>query len=298
MEPISNELSSPVQLDAVFAALADPTRRAILARLATGEAAVNELAAPFAMSQPAISKHLKVLERAGLVSRGRDAQRRPRRLETRPLAEASEWIERYRRLWEANYARLDALLDELRKIETSRNQARTQATIEEKTPMPETGTLQVTTPSEREIALTRVFDAPRRLIFDAHTKPELVRRWLLGPPGWTMPVCEIDLRVGGRYRWVWKKEKTGDEMGIGGVYREIAAPERLVATERFDESWYPGEAVNTLVLVEHGGQTTLTQTSLYESRAARDTALQSGMEKGVEVSYDRLAELLAAMPAA
>ena len=164
--------------------------------------------------------------------------------------------------------------------------------------MPETGTLQVTTPSEREIAMTRVFDAPRRLIFDAHTKPELVRRWLLGPPGWTMPVCEIDLRVGGRYRWVWKKEKTGDEMGIGGIYREVAAPERLVATERFDESWYPGEAVNTLVLVERGGRTTLTQTSLYESRAARDTALQSGMEKGVEVSYDRLAELLAAMPAA
>ena len=101
------------RLDAVFAALADPTRRAILARLASGQAWVTELAEPFAMSQPAISKHLKVLERAGLVSRGRDAQRRPRKLEPKPLADATDWLERYRRLWEGNYQRLDALLDEL-----------------------------------------------------------------------------------------------------------------------------------------------------------------------------------------
>jgi DNA-binding transcriptional ArsR family regulator len=104
---------SAPQLDAIFAALADPTRRAILSRLASGEASVNELAEPFDMSQPAISKHLKVLENAGLVSRGQDAQRRPRRLEARPLAVASEWLERYRKYWEANYERLDALLDEL-----------------------------------------------------------------------------------------------------------------------------------------------------------------------------------------
>jgi DNA-binding transcriptional ArsR family regulator len=108
------------QLDATFAALADPTRRAILARLASGEASVNELAAPFEMSQPAISKHLKVLERAGLVSRARDAQRRPRRLEAAPLAEATEWLERYRRFWEGNYARLDAVLEELKAGEKKR----------------------------------------------------------------------------------------------------------------------------------------------------------------------------------
>lgn len=101
-------------LDATFAALADPTRRAILARLADGEATVTELAAPFDMSQPAISKHLKVLERAGLISRSREAQRRPRKLEPRPLAEATDWIERYRRIWEANYRRLDAVLEELK----------------------------------------------------------------------------------------------------------------------------------------------------------------------------------------
>jgi DNA-binding transcriptional ArsR family regulator len=105
------------QLDATFAALADSTRRTILARLASGEASVAELARPFAMSQPAISRHLKVLERAGLISRGREAQRRPRRMEARPLAEASQWIERYRRRWQQNFQRLDALLEELKKNE-------------------------------------------------------------------------------------------------------------------------------------------------------------------------------------
>ena len=111
MQPVG--YGSVERLDAVFGALADPTRRAILARLAEGEASVLELAEPFEMTQPAISKHLKVLERAGLISRGREAQRRPRRLEARPLAEANEWLERYREYWEKQYLRLDALLDEL-----------------------------------------------------------------------------------------------------------------------------------------------------------------------------------------
>jgi len=105
---------SPNRLDATFAALADPTRRAILARLSSSQASVTELARPFSMSQPAISKHLKVLERAGLISRHRDAQRRPRRLEAKPLAQATEWLERYRQFWEGNFQRLDALLDELK----------------------------------------------------------------------------------------------------------------------------------------------------------------------------------------
>jgi DNA-binding transcriptional ArsR family regulator len=109
--------ATPDSLDATFAALADPTRRAILARLAAGEASVTELAEPFAMSQPAISKHLKVLERAGLISRSRDAQRRPRRLEARPLAEATAWLERYRQFWQGSFQRLDALLDELKAAE-------------------------------------------------------------------------------------------------------------------------------------------------------------------------------------
>ncbi len=159
--------------------------------------------------------------------------------------------------------------------------------------MKSAATLQLTAPGEREIVMARVLEAPRRLVFDAFTKPELVKRWLLGPPGWSMPVCEIDLRVGGKYRYVWRKDSDGAEMGMGGVYREIVVPERLVTTERFDEAWYPGEAVGTLVLVEQRGRTTVTQTMRYESREARDAVLQSGMEKGVAASYDRLADLLA-----
>lgn len=107
-------MQATARLDAIFAALADPTRRAILARLASGQASVNELAEPFDMSQPAVSKHLKVLERAGLISGGRDRQRRPRKLEPKPLADATKWLERYRKLWEGNYQRLDALLEELK----------------------------------------------------------------------------------------------------------------------------------------------------------------------------------------
>src|SRR5262245_34780397 len=113
---MSYEIANSARLDATFAALADPTRRAILARLASGDASVNDLAQPFAMSQPAISKHLRVLERAGLISRGRDAQRRPRRIEARPLGEASDWLENYRRFWEGSFQRLDDLLDELKSL--------------------------------------------------------------------------------------------------------------------------------------------------------------------------------------
>lgn len=154
------------------------------------------------------------------------------------------------------------------------------------------GTFKVTTPSDLEIAMTRVFSAPRRLVFDALTKPELVRQWLLGPPGWSMPVCEIDLRAGGAFRYVWR-HADGREMGMGGVFREIAPQERIVHTELFDEAWYAGEALVTSVLVEQSGKTTLTLTSRFETRETRNAVLKSGMESGVAVSYDRLEQLLA-----
>src|SRR5882724_1864983 len=131
--------------------------------------------------------------------------------------------------------------------------------------------LQITTHSDSEIAMTRVFDAP----------------------GWTMPVCEIDLRVGGQYRYVWRRESNGKEMGMGGVYREIVLQERLVCTELFDEAWYAGESLITTTLVEQGGRTTMTSTMRYVSQEVRDGVLKSGMESGVAASYDRLAELLA-----
>jgi uncharacterized protein YndB with AHSA1/START domain len=159
--------------------------------------------------------------------------------------------------------------------------------------MKDIGSLKITTRGDREIVMTRVFDAPRNLVFDAFTKPELVRRWLLGPEGWSMPVCEIDLRVGGTYRYVWRHVK-GQEMGMGGIFREIVPPERIVSTEKFDESWYPGEAVGTVVFTEQGGKTTLTQTVTYQSSEAREAVLKSPMESGVSAGYDRLAELLAA----
>lgn len=156
-------------------------------------------------------------------------------------------------------------------------------------------TLNVTAPTEREIVMTRVFDAPRSLVFETLIKPELLRRWVLGPDGWSMRVCEIDLRVGGSYRYIWRRDRDGTEMGMSGVYREIVVPERLVTTEKFDEPWYPGEAIGTIVLIEQGGKTTLTQTLLYESREVRDAVLKSPMEQGVTMSYNRLASLLASM---
>jgi uncharacterized protein YndB with AHSA1/START domain len=161
--------------------------------------------------------------------------------------------------------------------------------------MTNAGTVKIAAHGDRELVMTRVFDAPRHLVFDAFTKPELVKRWLLGPPGWSMPVCEIDLRVGGKYRYVWRRDKDGTEMATGGVFREIVPPERIVNTEQFDEAWYPGEAVGTLVLVEQGGKTTITQTMLYESREARDAILKSPMESGVAASYNRLADVLASL---
>ena len=172
--------------------------------------------------------------------------------------------------------------------------------------MKNVGKLQITTPSDREIAMTRVFDAPRRLVWDALTKPELVKRWLGVRGGWTLDVCEIDLQVGGRYRYVWRgpDQKIPStipgvapvamrEMGMSGVYREVAAPGRLVATEVFDQSWYEGDALDTMVLVEKGGKTTLTTTVQYDSKAIRDAVLKSPMEKGVAEGYDKLDELLA-----
>jgi uncharacterized protein YndB with AHSA1/START domain len=143
----------------------------------------------------------------------------------------------------------------------------------------------VTIPSDREIVVTRIFEAPRALIWDCHTRPALVRRWLLGPTGWTMPVCEIDLRVGGKYRYVWRKHD-GRELVSHGEHREIHAPERLVTTEQMQG--FEGASVNTMVLREAGGRTTLTLTMLFPTTDARDGALRSGMSDGIAASYDRL----------
>lgn len=153
-----------------------------------------------------------------------------------------------------------------------------------------TGTLKVTTPTDREVVMTRVFDAPRSMVFDAFSKPELLKRWF-GPRGWDLVVCEVDLKVGGGFRFVLRGPD-GKDMGMRGVYREIVPPERSVHMETFDD--YPGEAQVTAVFVEQGGQTTFTARVLYASPEIRDAVIQSGMEHGAAESYDRLAELLAA----
>ncbi len=154
------------------------------------------------------------------------------------------------------------------------------------------GATTFTTPSDRELVMTCVVDAPRRLVFEAWTKPEHLPHWMLGPEGWTMPVCEIDLRPGGAWRFVWRRSD-GTEMEMRGVYREVTPPERLVSTESWGGDW--PETVNTLVLSEEDGKTTITQTVLYPSKEARDAALKTGMKDGVSVSFDRLAAYLSSI---
>lgn len=155
--------------------------------------------------------------------------------------------------------------------------------------------LEISTPSDREILMTRIFDAPRHLVFEALTTPELLKRWMFGPDSWSLAVCEIDLRVGGSYRYVWHHED-GRDIGMGGEYREILRPERLVVTELFDQDWTGGEAIGTTVLTEKNGRTTLRNTMLYSSKEARDGVLETPMEDGVAAGYDRLDDVLASLP--
>jgi uncharacterized protein YndB with AHSA1/START domain len=150
-------------------------------------------------------------------------------------------------------------------------------------------TLEVTQPSDLEVEVTREFDAPRSLIWDAHTKPELVKRWMGGTEGWSMPVCEIDLRVGGRYAYRWRNDADGTEIGFTGEFKEVAAPNRLVHTERWDyEPADVGESLNTMTLTERNGRTRLTYRMRYPSKEIRDKAFGTGMTDGMATSYDRL----------
>ena len=152
--------------------------------------------------------------------------------------------------------------------------------------------LKITTPSDREIAMSRVFDAPRRLVYEAYTTPELLKRWLGVFNGWTLDVCEIDLRVGGAYRYEWNR--AGTNMGLSGTYVEIVPDARVVSTEVFDDPWYEGKGLSTVTFDEAGGKTTLTMKMQYDSKQVRDAVLQSPMERGVAASFDKLEELVVA----
>jgi uncharacterized protein YndB with AHSA1/START domain len=161
--------------------------------------------------------------------------------------------------------------------------------------MKNTGTLKVEARGDREIVMTRIFDAPRDLVFDALTKPELLKRWF-GPHGWTLTECDVDLRPGGAWRFL-SHGPGGHTMGMRGVYREIVRPGRLVYTESFDDWADAGAALITATLAEQNGRTTLTVVSLAPTREVRDAVLASGMEHGAAETYDRLADLLPTLAA-
>ena len=158
---------------------------------------------------------------------------------------------------------------------------------------------EVALPSDREVLVTRTFQAPRELVFRAWTEPDLMRRWLTGMPGWTMPVCEMDLRPGGRYRWGWRSEADGLQFGFHGVFQEVEPPARIRHTQTFDPGTMggsmteSGEAIITLTLEERDGVTTARTRIEYASEEARDAALATGMTDGMEISYRMLDELLA-----
>jgi uncharacterized protein YndB with AHSA1/START domain len=156
---------------------------------------------------------------------------------------------------------------------------------------------QVTLPSDREVKVTRSFRASRPLVYRAYTEPELIRRWLLGPPGWSMPVCEMDVRVGGQFRWRWRSEDEKSEFGFTGVFREVQPPSKIVHTEAYDPGTvgggYPGnDAIVTVTFTENGGVTTLTTLIDFGSKEARDAAVATGMTDGMEQSYQLLDRLL------
>lgn len=147
-------------------------------------------------------------------------------------------------------------------------------------------------PEDRTLAVSRSFKAPRQTVFDALTKPEIVRQWMLGPAGWSMTVCEIDLRLGGKYRYVWRQDSDGKTLGMGGVFRQVNAPERFSAYEQFDEPWYPGRAFATTALAQKNDETVLFTTIQYESKEIRDGVLKTAMLNGMATHYDKLTELL------
>jgi uncharacterized protein YndB with AHSA1/START domain len=160
---------------------------------------------------------------------------------------------------------------------------------------------QVTLPTDREVKVTRSFKAPRALVYRAYTEPELVRRWLLGPPGWSMPVCEMDVRVGGKFRWRWHSDENGSEFGFSGTFREVQPPSKLVHTEEYEPGTvgygYPSEeAIVTVTFTEDEGVTTLTTLIDFGSKEGRDAAVATGMTDGMEQSYQVLDRLLDEQP--
>jgi uncharacterized protein YndB with AHSA1/START domain/DNA-binding transcriptional ArsR family regulator len=258
----------PRQLDQTFSALSDGTRRAILARLMRGEATVAELAKPFNISGPAITKHLKVLEKAGLIQRSRDAQRRPCRLNVAPLAEVSDWLAQYRQFWEARLDRLDDYVRELQAVEAPPQM------------------------DDRVLIITRLFDAPRELVFAMWTEPAHFGKWP-GPRSHPTAHVELDLRPGGAWRACLRSTTGERELLHSGVFREIAEPERLVFTfSRNQSDDTPGhETLITVTFEDRAGKTLIAlRQAAFETIESRDDHRTDWSS-----AFDRLGECLSAL---
>jgi uncharacterized protein YndB with AHSA1/START domain/DNA-binding transcriptional ArsR family regulator len=263
-------------LSRTFQALSDPTRRRILERLGDGSATITELAEPFGISLTGMKKHVGVLEEAELVTTEKIGRARTCSLGPGRLEDATEWIESYRRAVDVRLERFGEVL-ERRKGEWLMAQQETAAVV--------------TTSSDREIVAERVFNAPRTLVFEAFTDPELVPEWW-GPRNDTTVVDRMEVRVGGDWRFV-HRAADGTENGFRGTYREVTPPERLVYI--FEWEGMPGHViVETIEFTDLGdGRTRVTDTSLFHTTEERDGMMASGMEAGMNESYDRLDELLA-----
>lgn len=258
-------------LSLTLSALADPTRRAIVARLGTGEATVSQLAEPFDMSFPAISRHLKVLERAGLVEQGRDAQFRPRRLKAEPLRDLAAWLEDYRRHWDRSLDHLDAYLKDIQKRRKQMN-------------------AQLKADTRPELTIRRSFDAPRSLVFEMWTDGEHLKRWCC-PTGFTIPFSEGDIRPGGRFRSCMRSPE-GEDHWLGGTYVEIVPDEKIAFTHAWQDADGNAEheTLVTITLTEAApGKTSLTlHQAFFLNTASRD-----GHLSGWQETLDQLERYLA-----
>ncbi len=265
------------QLDLTFAALADPTRRAILGRLSKGEMTVNQLAEPFRMSLPGVSKHLKVLARAGLIERGREAQWRPCRLNAAPLKGVAEWIEEYRRFWEDSFDRLDEYLKELQAKEKKRWQAQSElagpATIS----------------GDRDIVASRVFDAPRDKVFRLWTDPVHLARWW-GPRGFEITTFSMDFKPGGSWQLVMHGPDGRDYVNHV-TFLEIVPGERIVFKHGGGRQTEPVNHTSRVSFESEGNKTRVTMRMTFESGQQRDmVATEFGAVAGLDQTMDRLRE--------
>jgi uncharacterized protein YndB with AHSA1/START domain/DNA-binding transcriptional ArsR family regulator len=256
-----------------FAALAEPNRFRIVELLRGGPRPVNDIGLSLRLNQPQVSKHLRVLKEAGLVDVEPRAQQRLYHLRASELRRLHEWLERYRRIWQSRFNQLDEVIQEM------------VATMNE-TDMRLQG--------DREIVISRTFNAPARIVFDAVTKPELVKRWWAPKSHGAMVSCEADVRVGGAYRYVMR-QGNGPELAFSGTYLEVTPPTRLVYEEIFEPMKHLGAVKVTVTFEEKDGKTRIVNHSVYPSREVRDGVLASGMEHGMREAMDQLDALVVSL---